>query len=171
MNNLDYDKAKIIDKRDFLRIYWSILKQNQLIMFAFLPNIDFNLTTIKISLSLISLSLYFTINCFFFDDESMHKIYIELGKYKFINQLPKTIYSCFISSTINFLLRITSLSGKNILLIKKQNTLENIETNTSIALILLLALFSGHILITPAVSIFVALILIKGGTYEKTNKK
>lgn len=55
--------------------------------------------------------------------------------------------------------------------IKKQNTLENIETNTSIALILLLALFSGHILITPAVSIFVALILIKGGTYEKTNKK
>ena len=125
MNNLDYDKAKIIDKRDFLPIYWSILKQNQLIMFAFLPNIDFNLTTIKISLALISLSLYFTINCFFFDDESMHKIYIELGKYKFINQLPKTIYSCFISSTINFLLRITSLSGKNILLIKKQNTLES----------------------------------------------
>lgn len=55
--------------------------------------------------------------------------------------------------------------------IKKYNTLENIEINTSITLILLLSLFSGHILVTPAVSIFVALILIKGGTYEKTNKK
>jgi hypothetical protein len=119
MNNLDYDKAKIIDKRDFLPIYWSILKQNQLIMFAFLPNIDFNLTTIKISLALISLSLYFTINCFFFDDESMHKIYIELGKNKFISQIPQMIYSILISSVLNSLLKYISLSGKNILFIKR----------------------------------------------------
>lgn len=56
---------------------------------------------------------------------------------------------------------------------EKEITLENIETKLSIILILLLGLFSGHILITPAVSIFVAIILIKeqGGLYEKTKKR
>ena len=51
----------------------------------------------------------------------------------------------------------------------KEKTLENTELKTSIILILLLALFSGHILITPAVSIFVALII--GGKYEKINQR
>lgn len=50
----------------------------------------------------------------------------------------------------------------------KEKTLENNELKTSIILILLLSLFSGHILITPAVSIFVALII--GGKYEKINQ-
>lgn len=50
---------------------------------------------------------------------------------------------------------------------------KNIELKLCIILILLLALFSGHILITPAVSIFVALIIIisKGGFYEKINQR
>lgn len=46
------------------------------------------------------------------------------------------------------------------------------EYKISIILILLLALFSGHILVTPAVSIFVSLVLaiiIQGGFYEKIN--
>ena len=51
---------------------------------------------------------------------------------------------------------------------------KNIELKLCIILILLLALFSGHILITPAVSIFVALIITaisKGGFYEKINQR
>lgn len=51
----------------------------------------------------------------------------------------------------------------------KEKTLENTELKTSIILIILLSLFSGHILITPAVSIFVALII--GGKYEKINQR
>lgn len=52
----------------------------------------------------------------------------------------------------------------------KENNLINTEYKISIILILLLALFAGHILVTPAVSIFVALIItiiLKGGFYEK----
>ena len=54
----------------------------------------------------------------------MHKLYIELGKNKIINQLPQMIYSLIISSTINLLLKSMSLSGKNIILIKSQPDLE-----------------------------------------------
>ena len=119
LNNLDFEKAKEMDKRGFIQIYWSILKLNHFILFAFIPNEDYNLRTIKISLLLISFSLYFTNNCFFFSDNSMHKIYIELGQFIFINQLPQMVYSTLISSTINALLKFISLSGKNILAIKK----------------------------------------------------
>ena len=54
----------------------------------------------------------------------------------------------------------------------KDKTIQNVEIKTSILLILLLALFSGHILVTPSVSIFVVLILsnsLKGGLNEKIN--
>ena len=60
LNNLDFEKAKEMDKRGFIQIYWSILKLNHFILFAFIPNEDYNLRTIKISLLLISFSLYFT---------------------------------------------------------------------------------------------------------------
>ena len=54
----------------------------------------------------------------------------------------------------------------------KENSIINTEYRISVLLILLLALFSGHIIITPAVSIFVSLIIliiIKGGLNEKIN--
>ena len=107
-----------------MQIYWSTLKINHSILFAFLPNEDYNLRTIKISLLLISFSLYFTINCFFFSDDSMHKLYINFGKYKFINQLPQMLYSVLISSTINAFLKFISLSGKNMLFLKSLSKLD-----------------------------------------------
>lgn len=50
----------------------------------------------------------------------------------------------------------------------KEKSITKTELKTSIILILLLSLFSGHILVTPAVSIFVAIIL-QGGINEKIN--
>ena len=113
LNYLEYKEAIKFDNRGLTQIYWSILKLNHLILFAFLPNEDYNLRTIKISLLLISFSLYFTINCFFFSDDSMHKIYVSFGKYKIINEIPQMIYSILISSTINAFMKFISLSGKN----------------------------------------------------------
>ena len=80
----------------------------------------------------------------------------------------------FRNGIIGFIIFFTVLIPIIIKKIKeKEKTLENIETKLSIVLILLLSLFSGHILITPAVSIFVAIILIKeqGGLYEKTKER
>ena len=56
---------------------------------------------------------------------------------------------------------------------KEKNMLLNLEIYISVILIFILAFFTGHILISPSVSIFVALILIiyQGGLYEENYKR
>ena len=120
LNNLQYEKALIYDKRTYFQYYWSLLKRKHLILFTFLPANDYNLITLKISIFLLSFSLYFTINCFFFNDETMHKVYKDDGKFNFIHQIPQILYSSFISIIINTLLKMLSLSEKELVLIKQQ---------------------------------------------------
>ncbi len=52
----------------------------------------------------------------------------------------------------------------------KEKTLINLEYKTSYILMLLLGLFSGHIFVTPAVSIFVSLIIVTSFTHEKNRE-
>ena len=119
LNNLDYESAIIFDKRTYFQYYCSLLKKNQIILFTFIPAKDYNLRTLKISLFLISFSLYFTINGFFFDDKTMHKIYEGKGVYDIIFLIPQIIYSSIISTVINAILKMLALSERDILLIKK----------------------------------------------------
>ena len=65
LNSLEYEQALIYDKRNYFEYYWSLLKKKQLILFTFLPSNDYNLLSLKLSLFLISFSLYFTVNGFF----------------------------------------------------------------------------------------------------------
>ena len=123
MNSLKYELAIELDKRTYIQYYWSLLKQKQLILFTFYLQNDYNLTTIKISLFLISFSLYFTINGFFFSDETMHKVYTNKGKYDIILKIPKILYSTIVSAVINTILKILSLSEKNILEIKEEKNI------------------------------------------------
>ena len=120
VNTLNYELALIIDKRTYFQYYWSLLKQKHLILFTFLPANDFNLASLKIALFILSFSLYFTINGFFFNDESMHKIYIDNGAYNIIYQIPQILYSTLVSSLTNMILKQLSLSQKNILQIKQE---------------------------------------------------
>lgn len=55
----------------------------------------------------------------------------------------------------------------------EKNKLFNLEKNISVCLIFVLAFFTGHILVSPSVSIFVALVLIiyQGGLYEKNYER
>ena len=95
------------------------IKKKQLILFTFLPANDYNLFTLKISLFLISFSLYFTINGFFFDDKTMHKIYEGKGAYDILFLIPQIIYSSIISGFINAILKMLALSERDILLVKR----------------------------------------------------
>ena len=65
LNKLEYEYAIIIDKRTYFQYYCSLLKKKHLILFSFYPANDYNLIAVKISLFLLSFSLYFTINGFF----------------------------------------------------------------------------------------------------------
>ena len=124
LNTLEYNMALILDKRTYFQYYWSLLKKKQLILFTILPSNDYNLFSIKIALFLLSFSLYFTINGFFFTDEKMHKVYEDKGVYNIIYQIPQLIYSSCISSVINMILKALSLSEGNILILKQEKDLK-----------------------------------------------
>ena len=127
LNMLEYEKAIKVDKRNYFQYYWSLLKKKQILLFTFLPAKDYNLITLKICLFLTSFCLYLTINGFFFNDDTMHKIFEDNGAYNIIFQIPQILYSSIISSIINILLKHLSLSENSILSIKKEENIIKIK--------------------------------------------
>ena len=127
INMLNYKEALKIDKRNYFQLYLSLIKLKHPIIFAFYTKNDFNSKIIKIILFLFSLSLSYTINALFFNDSTMHNIYLEEGSYDIIYQIPKIVYSTIISSTINNILLFLSLTDKKIIEIKNIKNKEMME--------------------------------------------
>ena len=75
LNSFDFNMAFIYDKRTFCQYYFSLLKTNNLLLFAFYPADDYNLKIIKISLFFLSFDIYFFVNSLFFGYSSIHQIY------------------------------------------------------------------------------------------------
>jgi len=125
LNTLKYEEALELDKRTYFQYYYSLLKKKHLILFTFLPTNDYNLMSLKIALFIVSFSMYFTIETFFFNDETMHKIYQESGVYNILTQIPQILYSSVVSSIINMILKTLSLSEKDILKIKKEKNVHS----------------------------------------------
>ena len=132
MNNLEYEIAILYDKRTYFQYYWSLLKKKQLILFTFFSINDYNLRYIKIELFIMAFSLFFTINAFFFSDNTMHKVYENNGSYNIINQLPTIFYSTMISAVINIILKQLSLSEENILEIKRESLVNIVQKSKNI---------------------------------------
>ena len=114
----------LIDKRTYLQYYCDLIRKKQIIIFTFIPIADYNLVSIKISLFLLSFSLYMTVNAFFFTDKTMHQIYANNGKLDILQHAPQIIYSSLISSIVNTILKQLSLSENNILVIKQAKYLK-----------------------------------------------
>ena len=127
MNSLDYDIAILVDKRTFWQYYFSLLKKDQLIIFTFYTKDDYNLRQIKILLFIVSFSLFFTINAFFFSDSTMDKIYEDNGVFNFIFQLPQILYSSIISSVVNIILQKLSISEGEIIDLKKEKDPQKVK--------------------------------------------
>ena len=127
LNNMKYKIALIYDKRTYLEYYWSLLKTKHLILRILFNKEDYNLITLKIALFFISFSLYFSVNGFFFYDNTMHKIYKDNGYYDINDQIPILIYSTMISSFINVIMKRLTLSEQKILEIKKGKNIIRIK--------------------------------------------
>ena len=137
LNSLSYKQALLYDKRTFIQYYWDLLKRKHLILFTFISNNDYNIFHIKLSLFLFSFSLYFTVNAFFFEDKTMHKIYESKGNLDFLLKIPNIIYSTIISSFINIIIKLLALSNKDILKIKQiTNKEESLKESAKLSKIL-----------------------------------
>ena len=127
LNSLDYKKALKKDKRTFWQYYISLLKINHLIIFSFIINKDYNARIIKVFLLFFFFAVHLTVNALFFNDNTMHKIYIDEGNYNFIYQIPQIIYSSIISGIINAIIKFLSLSQDNIVKLKQSKKKKNLE--------------------------------------------
>ena len=132
LNYLPYEKAVDLDKRTFAQIYWSRLKSKHLFIYTFLSFNDHNLIYIKISRFLFLVVTSMAMNVIFFFDSSMHKIYLDYGKYNFIKQIPQIIYSSIVSLIIEILIGILSFTEKNIYEIRQMEVLEPGKVDKSI---------------------------------------
>ena len=119
LNILEYKFALKLDKRGYFQYYNSILKTRHLLLFAIIQSNDYNSMIIKLCIFLFTFSLNYAINALFFDDSTLHVIYLSQGEFNFVYQLPKMIYSLMISVFINLIIKYLSLSEKNILRFKR----------------------------------------------------
>ena len=127
MNTLPYNEAIKFDKRTYFQFYLSLLKIKHLIIFSFCPSKDYNSRIIKIYLFFFSFTIYYAVNAFFFNEDTMHRIYEDGGSFNFIYQIPQIIYSSLISSLLHSILKMLSLSERNILEIKKEKAIQIID--------------------------------------------
>ena len=127
LNNLEYSDAIKLDKRSFCRIYTSIIRRQHLILFTFFSCNDYNLLEIKLIKFIFMISLDMVFNIIFFVDDSMHKVYINYGKYNFIQQFPQTLYSTIVSEVLDVFLCYLSLTDKIFYKIKKHKNSKNIK--------------------------------------------
>ena len=118
---MEYQAALEMDKRKFINIYWSILEREHLIIFTFFIRNDHNLIYIKFTRFIFLVCTDMALNVFFFADETMHKMFLDYGKYNFVQQIPQIIYSTIVSQLIELLLCFLSLTDKHYYQVKESN--------------------------------------------------
>ena len=126
LNDLDYNKAFMYDKRNFSQLYLSLLKSKHLFCKIFEKK-DYNSISVKILLIFFNFTSCYAINALFFNDETMHQIYEDDGEFNFIYQLPQIIYSTIISYILNSFINFLALSQNNIINIKQSKNLKLIK--------------------------------------------
>ena len=127
LNSLSYNDALKYDQRTYLNYYCSLFRKNNLIAFSFFPNKDYNSQIIKIFLFFFFFASNLIITALFFNDETMHKIYLDSGKFNLNYQIPHCVYSSLISLVINIIIRFFALSEKQIILIKQMKSINNMD--------------------------------------------
>ena len=125
LNQLDYEQALKKDKRNFLRLYISLIKTKHFFIFSFFNLKDYNSQMIKIFIFFFTFAMNLIVSAMFYSDSTMHQIYIENGKFNFTYQLPQMVYSFIISTILEKLLNILGLYEKDI--VKLKNNKKNKE--------------------------------------------
>ena len=114
INDLDFQLALKYDNRKLIELYYSFLKTEHILIKIF-NSTDYNSLFIKIFLCFYSFSLSYTVNALFFNDDTIHQILEDEGRFNFLYQLPQIIYSNIISYLFGMILDWLALSEDNIL--------------------------------------------------------
>ena len=142
LNQLEFGEAILHDKRPFFQIYFSILKREHKIIFTFFICNDYNLLSVKISRFIFLIATDMALNVFFFTDESMHKLFLNYGKYDIFQQIPQVVYTTIITNIIEIFLCFLSLTDTIMYQIKRlKNNKTKIKNEAKIINCMKLKLF------------------------------
>ena len=170
LNSLAYKEAIKYDKRKCCDYYLSQLKNKQLFLFTFCSFNDYNSGIIKKFIFFLSFALHYAISALFFNDDMMHQIYLDEGKYNISYQLPNILISAASSTVIlRIMLEIFILTERNVLQVKHQSTKNQAEKMKLQALKCIKIKFAFFFLINfILLSLFWFYLTCLNGTYENT---
>ena len=124
LNDLDYGDAIKLDKRGFFKTYWSILKREHLIIFTFFIRNDYNLVSVKFARLIFLICTDMAMNVFFFADETMHRMFLDYGKYNFLIQIEQIVISTVVSQIMEVFICFLILTDKHFFQIKNLKVVE-----------------------------------------------
>ena len=135
LNDLDYEEALELDNRNFLKIYWYLLKREHIILFTFFNWNDYNFFSIKLSKLFLSICSDMAFNVFFFSDESMHKTYETGGEHDWVGQLAQMVYSTIISQILQIFVNYLTMTDIHYYQLKELKKNNNINGKEALSVI------------------------------------
>ena len=170
LNELEYEEAIELDKRSLIETYWAFLKREHLIIFTFFSCKDYNLLSIKLTRFIFLIVGDMALNVFFFSDDSMHKLFLNYGKYDFFQQIPQITYSTIISQLIEVFLCFLSLTDKYIYQIKSCLERGNTDQIKKITRCIYIKLLFFYLFTFIMFGIYWYIISVFCGVYRNTQK-
>ena len=135
LNELEYVVALELDNRNFLNIYWYLLKREHIILFTFFNWNDFNLFSIKLSKLFLSICSDMAFNVFFFSDESMHDIYSSGGEHNWIGQFAQMVYSTIITQILQIFINYLTMTDIHYYQLKELRRTNNLNFKAALSVI------------------------------------
>ena len=126
INWLSYRVAINKDNRNFCQYYFYLVRRNNLVLFTFTNILDYNLRSIKVYLFIFSIEIFIVINTIFFNDSTIHKIYINKGNIKFKENYIKIFCSFIISNIIILGLKYLVSIESDIIQIKHMKNIKEV---------------------------------------------
>ena len=124
LNSFTYEEALEYDKRTYFQYYISLLRTKHPLIFSFIIMEDYNTIIVKVSIFLLSFTIYFAINALFFTKSTIHQIYEDQGAYNFNYQIKKILIAFIISYIISSIIKYFFVSTRDILKIKYETNVE-----------------------------------------------
>ena len=131
LNKLAYKDALLQDKRTYFKYYFSIVKRNNLLIFAFFVNNDYNPKIIKISIFSFSIALYLFWNVPFINDSTIQLLYYKEGSFDIGYHIAFIIPSIFTTAIYFGIMKFIFLSEKDIMQIRNVKKKECINEKSN----------------------------------------
>ena len=106
LDDMEYDDAIKLDKREFCEFFGEKIKENQIIMNTFYFKENLRPMSIKIILLLLNIDLYFVVNGLFFSEEYLSELFNSNEEETFFSFVPRSFSRFFYCTMVGLVVGI-----------------------------------------------------------------